>query len=141
MLPIVRNIQLWHRDPLVSFNRLVDDICKSDPSSSAAVGNVDIYEDDQTLHIDVELPGFEQKQISATLEDGQLHLQAQRDQDKETKEDHYYLRERSSGKWQRSIKLPIEVEPDNVQATYKDGLLKVTLNKLARQQSRKISIN
>ena len=89
----------------------------------------------------MELPGFEQNQISATLEDGLLHLQAQRDQDKETKEDHYYLRERSSGKWQRSIKLPIEVEPDNVQATYKDGLLKVTLNKLARQQSRKISIN
>ena len=141
MLPIVRNIQLWHRDPLMSFNRLVDDICNCDPLTSTAVGNVDIYEDDQKLHVDVELPGFEQKQISATLEDGILYLQAQRDQDKETKEDHYYLQERSVGKWQRSIKLPIEVEPENVQATYKDGLLKVTLNKLARQQSRKISIN
>ena len=141
MLPVVRNLHLWHRDPLISFNRLVDDFCKCDPLSSEAIGNVDIYEDDHDLHVDVELPGFEQKQITATLEDGLLHLQAQRDQDKETKEENYFLRQRSFGKWQRTIKLPIDVEPDNVQATYKDGLLKVTLNKLARQQSRKIEIN
>ena len=141
MLPVVRNLHLWHRDPLSSFNRLVDDFCRCEPFSSAAIGNVDIYEDDRDLHVDVELPGFEQKQITATLEDGLLHLQAQRDQDKETKEENYHLRERSFGKWQRSIKLPVDVEPDKVRATYRDGVLKVTLTKQARQQSRKIDIN
>ena len=105
------------------------------------VSNLDVYEDPKSLTVEAELPGFHQDQINATLEEGILQIAVERDKKTENRENNYYLRERRSGKWSRSIQLPAVVQNDKVTATYNDGVLKIVLEKQETQQTRKIKIN
>ena len=141
MLPVIRKIRL-DRYPFRAFGDFFDDCCQ--PTAQAQkndFGSLDVYEDATSLHVDAELPGFNQDQIDLTLEEGVLQISAERDVETEDKENNYHLRERRSGKWSRSIQLPVSVQDDKVTASYNDGVLKVTLEKQQAQQTRKIKIN
>lgn len=141
MLPVIRKIHL-DRDPFRAFGDFFDDCCNTVAHSQPyRVSNLDVYEDEKNLTVEAELPGFNQDQIDVTLEEGVLQITAEREEETESKEDNFYLRERRSGKWSRSIRLPVVVQDDKVTATYKDGVLKITLEKQETLQTRKIKIN
>jgi HSP20 family protein len=103
-------------------------------------GNLDVYEDDKNLYVEAELAGFHKDQIELTLEDGVLHLKAEQREEKEDKQETYYIRERRQGKWSRSIQLPVAVQEDNISATYQDGVLKVSLAKQMEKQTHRIDV-
>ena len=141
MLPVLRKYQLEHRDPWSQwFNRFFDDVAPQELVAGVKIGSLDVYEDQTHLHVEAELPGFQEDQIEVTLENGLLYMQAQREDNSEKTEDNYYLRERSAGKWSRSVRIPVKVQEDKVQATYKNGLLRISLEKEAERQSRKINL-
>ena len=142
MLPAIKRIHLDRSDPFRAFGGLFDECCNTVAQTQPfRVNNLDVYEDPANLTVEAELPGFNQDQIDVTLEEGILQIAAEREESSENEENNYYLRERRSGKWSRSIRLPVAVQDDKVTATYNDGVLKIVLEKQETQQVRKIKVN
>ena len=102
---------------------------------------VDVYENDNSIVIKAELPGVDKKDISIDVKGGVLTLKGERSYEKEVKEDKYYTKERSFGKFQRSFTLPTDVDPDKIDADYKDGVLKLNIPKPETHKPKKITVH
>ena len=74
------------------------------------------------------------------LSDSLLTITGEKHHEREDKEENYHCVERHYGKFSRTMRVPFEVEGDKVDATYKDGVLKVTLPKSERAKPKKIEI-
>lgn len=102
--------------------------------------NVDIYDKDDHIVLKAELPGIEKDHIEIDVKDRVLTLKGERSLDNEVEEDNYYRRERSFGKFVRSFTLPVNVKVEDIQAEFKNGLLKVNIPKPTQEQPRKITV-
>lgn len=91
--------------------------------------SVDIKEDDKQIVLTSDLPGIDQKDIKVTVEDGTLTLSGERKFEKSTDEENFHRVERSFGSFQRSFSLPETVDEDKIVASYKNGVLELTLPK------------
>ena len=101
---------------------------------------VDVFESDEAVVIQAELPGMDKKDISIDLKDRVLTISGERKSDDETKRDSYYRRERVYGKFVRSLVLPSDVQADKVKANYQDGVLELTLPKAEAAKVNEIEI-
>jgi HSP20 family protein len=101
---------------------------------------VDIFETPEALVMKAELPGFSKDDISIELKENALTLRGERKHEMETKEENYHRRERTYGAFQRSFMLPTTVDQNNVQASYKDGVLELRLPKVEAAKPKRISI-
>ena len=102
---------------------------------------VDIYETDQNLVLKAELPGVEPKDVEARIEDGTLYLKGERKAESEVKEGNYHRVERSYGSFSRTFTLPSSVNPEQVHAEFKDGVLTLTLPKREEAKPKTIKIS
>jgi HSP20 family protein len=110
---------------------------------------VDVAEDDKSVTLTAELPGVNEKDIDVSLVGDQLTIKGEKKSEHEDKKDVegqvVHRIERSYGSFQRTITVPYEIDPDQVSALFKDGVLKITLPKpadaAARKQGRKIEVN
>lgn len=95
--------------------------------------NVDVAEDDETITVTADLPGYDRDDIEVSIQDQVLTLAAEQTDSHETETDeadvHYHRRERRSRSVSRRIRLPARVIEDDATATYKNGVLQVTLPK------------
>jgi HSP20 family protein len=103
---------------------------------------VDVTETDQEIKVAAELPGLTEKDVEVSLSNDMLTISGEKKAEKEVKGENYYRMERSYGSFQRTIPLPTEIEADKVDATFKNGVLTVTLPKSAQavQNRKKIAI-
>ena len=104
---------------------------------ASAVGLID-KKDEVVLRAD--LPGLEQKDIEVHVEDGTLTIRGERKEEKEAKEEDYYVTERWAGAFSRSVALPPGVDPEKIQATFKNGALEIHLPKTVEAKGKKIEI-
>jgi HSP20 family protein len=102
--------------------------------------SLDVSETKNDLVVKAEVPGMDAKDIDISLSDGVLTIKGEKKQEKEEKEDDYHLVERSYGAFVRSVRLPREVLDDKVNASYKDGVLKITLPKSEEAKKKEIKI-
>jgi HSP20 family protein len=102
---------------------------------------VDIYDEADKIVFKAELPGLDKKDISISLKDQVLTLKGERSADNEVKEDRYYRRERTYGRFERSFTLPAGLNPEKVKADYKDGVLKIEAMKPEAEKSKQITIH
>ncbi len=102
---------------------------------------VDIYEKDNAIFINADLPGINKEDISVDIKGKVLTIGGERKSDEEIKEEHCYRRERSYGSFQRVFTLPFEVSEDMVKASYNNGVLKLEIPKPEEQLPKKITIN
>ena len=102
---------------------------------------VDLYEKDDHFVIKAELPGVDKKNIAIDLKDRVLTLSGERSYENEVKEENYYRRERSYGKFQRVFTLPADVDSDKIKAEFKDGLLQIEVPKPERQKPKQVTIH
>ena len=102
---------------------------------------VDLYEKDDHFVIKAELPGVDKKDISIDLKDRVLTLSGERSYENEAKEENYYRRERSYGKFQRAFTLPADVDSDKINAEFKDGLLQIEVPKPEQQKPKQVTIH
>ncbi|MDP2972769.1 MAG: Hsp20/alpha crystallin family protein [Deltaproteobacteria bacterium] len=102
--------------------------------------SLDVSETKNELVVKAELPGMDPKEIDISLSEGVLTIKDERKQEKEEKEENYHLIERSFGSFSRSIRLPRDVQGDKISASYKNGLLKVTLPKSEEAKKKEIKI-
>jgi len=92
---------------------------------------MNIKENDENFEIDIAAPGFNKKDFEITIENGILHLSAEKREEKEEKEENFTRKEFSYNSFSRSFTLPENVnDEDNINAKYKNGILKLTLTKL-----------
>lgn len=103
--------------------------------------SVDIYENDQEYVISAELPGVDKKDISLDVKGRTLSLKGERSAEKDIREDRYYRRERSYGKFERMFSLPDHVDLEVISADFKDGVLRITIPKSEKEKPRQIAVN
>lgn len=103
---------------------------------------VDVTENDKEVKVIAELPGLTEQDVEVSLSNDVLTISGEKKHEKEDKGENYYRMERSYGSFQRSIPLPVEVQSDKVEATFKNGVLTVTLPKSpqAAQNRKRIAI-
>jgi HSP20 family protein len=92
---------------------------------------LDIAESKDAVIVKAELPGVEQKDVSVTLDGGVLTIKGEREHEKEEKDKRYHRVERTYGAFCRSMRLPAGVDASKTTASFKDGLLTITLPKAA----------
>lgn len=102
---------------------------------------VDIYEKDEKIVLEAELPGVLKDDITVDVKGKILTLGAERKHDEEVAEENSYRRERSYGSFERKFSLPFEVEADNIHANLNNGVLTLTITKPEAQVAKKITIN
>lgn len=101
----------------------------------------DISENDKEYTLTAEMPGIDPKELDITLSDGVLTVKGEKKQEKEEKGENYHRIERSYGSFQRSFHIPEKVKTEKVDATYKDGVLKLKLEKDEKNETKKITVN
>jgi len=102
---------------------------------------VDIYETDENLVLKAELPGINPDSVEIRVEDNTLYLKGERKFEKEVKEQNYHRVERSYGTFTRTFSLPGSIDADRVAASYKDGVLTLTMPKKEEAKPKTIKIN
>ena len=102
---------------------------------------VDIYETDDGIVLKVELPGVNKDDVSVEVKDNVLTLKGERLLDPKIKDDHYYRKERSFGKFNRSFSLQEPIKPDLIKAGFKDGILTVEVPRPEEEKPKQITVN
>lgn len=102
---------------------------------------VDIYDTDEAIILKAELPGVDKDKVTVDVKDNVLTLKGERSFDKEIKEENYYRRERSFGSFNRCFTLPSSVNPEDIKATYKDGILTIKVTKPEEKKPKQIDID
>ena len=100
----------------------------------------DVSETDDEMIVRLEVPGMDKKDININLSHGTLTVTGEKKQEKEEKET-YHCTERCYGTFSRSISLPFEVDGDKVDASFKDGVLKITLPRSEAVKPKKIEVH
>ena len=126
-------------------NRMFEDAGRGwqgdEPSSTTTWSPaVDIYETENEILVQAELPGVDRKDIGLNLEKNVLTLKGERRFEKETKQENYHRIERAYGGFSRSFSIPAIVDEEKIRAEYKDGILKIALPKKDQVKPKQIQI-
>ncbi len=125
-----------------SFNHFFNDpVFKSETNQSWSPA-VDILNNEDSVVLNIELPGLKKEDISVKIEERVLTIQGERKTDSEENKENYYRRERTYGNFKRSFNLSDDVLIDDVNADFNDGILKLTLKKdTTKEELKQITIN
>ncbi len=126
-------------------NRLFNDqfgaMTRDESLTGAFVPPVDVYEDENSIQLSLEVPGIDEKDIDIRLENNTLTVRGERKFEKEEKEENFHRIERRYGTFTRSFTLPQTVNSEDVQADYEKGVLKIKLAKRAEAKPKQIKVN
>ncbi len=101
---------------------------------------IDIYETKDDVVVKAELPGMSKEDIKINIVDNSLIIEGEKKQEKEVKEENYYRVERRYGAFRRVVEIPVPVKTENVEATYKDGVLEIKLPKKEEAKPKEIEV-
>lgn len=100
----------------------------------------DVYEEGDTYVVETQIPGLKPEDIDITLEQGVLTIKGETKNEQERKERNYIVREHHTGSFSRSVRLPYAVNADEAQATYEQGVLRLSLPKSEEAKPRQIQL-
>ncbi len=101
---------------------------------------VDVYEKDNNLVIEAEIPGAKKEDIEVKIKDNAVVIRGELKKEEEKKEENFYRKERFYGTFERVIPLPVEVKAEEAKAEFKDGILKLTIPKATQEHEVKIEV-
>jgi HSP20 family protein len=141
---LIDPFQSLHRE----MNRLFDDVFRTGSAQEAGQGggvalspNMDVSETENEVRICAELPGVKEEDVDLTLNDDVLTIRGEKKFERKDDRENYHFLERSYGSFQRSLRLPYPVNPDEVRADFENGVLTVSIPKSQQQQrSRRIQV-
>ena len=122
------------------FDRMIDRIFSDTPIWEARVPAVDVREEKDRYVLEAELPGLTEKDIEVKVEDNLLTISSNKEEKREEKGDEYLIRERRSSAFKRSFVLPDDVDKENIDAKFKNGILTLDMKKLASAQPKSIAV-
>ena len=101
---------------------------------------LDVYEEKDRFVVKAELPGMKKEEIEVSFQDGSLSIAGERQSETKHEDAEVYRAERFFGRFQRTVTLPASVATDQVKASYKDGVLTVTLPKTEEAKPKQIDV-
>jgi len=119
-----------------SFNRSGD----NELMRGAWSPSVDIYENKDQIVLEAELPGMRPEDVDISIENNVLTIHGERKFEKKDEQDNFHRVERSYGSFTRSFTLPPTVTSENVDASFDNGVLKLSLAKREEAKPRRIEI-
>lgn len=142
--PAEEELPRSNRDLLHEMNRMFNDM-QSWWEGAVELGawspDVNVFEKNDQLVVEAELPGMKKEDIQVSVHNGTLTLSGERKEETETKDKHFYRRERVEGSFSRSISLPANVDSDKIDASYSDGVVTLTIPKTEEAKSKRIEIH
>ena len=102
---------------------------------------VDIYESDDGVVIQMDLPGVKKEDVSIEVKNNRLMVYGQRKVQAEVREDRYYRRERTCGTFQRAFSLHTAISPENIKASFKNGVLTIAVPYPEEEKPIKITVS
>ena len=90
---------------------------------------LDVYEQKDDVIVKAEIPGLTKEEIDISLDGNTLTIKGEKKKEEEVKDEDYYRCERTYGAFSRSIELPVTVQTDKVNASFKNGVLEIRLPK------------
>ncbi len=131
-----------------NFNSFFDDFfgpafssVKTLPKDSNRSLQVDIYEKDNSIIIEAELPGIAREDIKLDVKGKVVTIGGERTFKEDVKEEHRYRKERIFGTFERTFSMPFEIDAEKVIAKHENGILRLEIPKPEEKQSRQIAIN
>jgi HSP20 family protein len=114
-------------------------------SMETRLPSVDVRETEKAYVMEMELPGYDEKNIEIRIDSGNLSIESRLDETKEEKQndkavESYLLRERRQSTFKRSFKLPENADSESVSASFKNGILSLEIGKKAEAQAKVIQI-
>ncbi len=145
---MVRDIMRW--DPLREISSLRDEV---DRLFDAFFGKhmerireefwapaINVEETENEFIVKAELPGLKKEDIKLSITEDGLTISGERKFEKEEKGKTYHRIEMNYGRFERSVRFPVEVTPDKAKASYKDGILTITVPKSEKSKVKEIEI-
>ena len=102
---------------------------------------LDVTEGEDGVVVTASVPGFKPEDIDVTIEDNVLTINAKTESSEQTTDERFLIRERRSGGFQRSLRLPEFVDSDGADTRYEHGVLSITLPKAEARKARRLTIN
>lgn len=102
---------------------------------------VDVYEDQDAIVIKADLPGMKQEEIEVEMNGDTITLQGERKFEDEARRDKYVRVERQYGAFQRSFTIGVPIEADKIKATYRNGILELTIPKAEATKPKKVQVS
>ncbi|MFD1328210.1 Hsp20/alpha crystallin family protein [Mycoplana ramosa] len=138
-------------DPFFSLqqgmNRLFDEVFQGTRSPIAEreqgmlMPRINVSETENQIRVTAELPGVAEEDVDITLDDDLLTIRGEKRTEAKEEKENYHFVERSFGQFQRSIRVPHSINPDDVHADMTNGVLTITLPKnAAQEQTRRIKV-
>jgi HSP20 family protein len=125
-------------------DRMFDRLFESGWAEAPALGEwepkTDVSETKDTVIVKVEIPGIDPKEIEVSMRDGYLTIKGEKREEKEEKDERRHRVERSYGAFVRGITLPATVDASKTTATFKNGVITVTLPKTAEAKGTTIPL-
>lgn len=100
----------------------------------------DLYETEKELIVELDVPGFDEKELALEVSDHTLVIKGERRKEKEEKDKTFYLHERLEKHFERRFKLPPEADIEHVDAKFHTGVLEVHVPKIEQATARMIPI-
>ncbi len=130
-------------DPLNMLDNFFEELGGNPVDGADFSPHLDVVENDKEISIDAELPGLDEKDLNVSLENDVLTITGEKKQETEKTEGNYYRIERRYGSFQREVALPPDtVDPEKIDAKFKNGVLTILLTKKAEKEksAKKISV-
>jgi len=139
----------WHFNPWKELEHIQDELSRvfshslggyREGRGSGAFPAVNIWANREDVQVVAEVPGMDVKDIDISVLGDTVTISGERRPETATEGAVYHRRERSHGKFIRTIELPVDVDRDKVQASYVDGVLTVTLPRVEAQKPKQIEV-
>ena len=130
--------------PASLLNRFMDDVFSTptwDISESDWLPRADVHQTDSSYVIEMDLPGIEKKDVKVTFADNVLTVSGERKSKTKTDDDNYHRIERSVGSFCRTFRLPKTVDAGKIDATAKDGVLKITVPVSKEARAKEVNVD
>lgn len=131
-----------HNTSTLRFSDMLDEIMEDAFSWSKGtfIPELNVYENEKEFELTVALPGMRKEDINISFENNTITISGERElkEDEGTK---YHRIESRFGKFKRSLPLPNVIDEENIEATYENGVLTVTVPKLKEKAGKKIEVN
>jgi HSP20 family protein len=139
-LRVNNGVMLPHNSLFNHFNELWNQLDRPAANRPTAPAT-DVVENADGYHFYFEMPGVKADSAELRVEDGRLIVEAERTRPEFPKDASIHLAERTYGKLRRAFKLPEDASSDGIGASYKDGVLEVTVPKKPESKPLKIKVN
>ena len=130
----------WSPTLFAEMNRLMEGILNSDDKKRFFSPRANFTESEKEYEISVDLPGMSADDFNIEFKEGHLWVTGERKQESEEEGKKYHRIERSYGQFRRVVALGNDVNSEQIEASYKDGVLTVTVPKIEAVQPKRIEV-